>query len=771
MITKIESITNIGNYEAYNASGDVTLKKMNIVYAENGAGKTTLSRILHSLSTNDPSIIQNHRRIGATMPSSVVIKDDANHRYIFNGVKWNAPIPEIAVFDAHFVTNNIYTGFKISNDHKRHLYQFVLGDSGIVIAQKIDRIKNLIESTNAKLFGIDEQIRAACPNYDVDKVVGIPVIPDIDDMINAKKDELKIAQNNKSIITQSTFASIPLIQIGIDFNRLSALLSSSIDDIGEEYVASVKQHIENLERDGVEHPAVWINKGINYANSTNICPYCGSNLADNKLIIGYNQFFSKRFNEILNSVQSEYQFVNNINLQLIVNQLKNAYSKVYDSFSFWKGYIKFDNVIPELRLDEERLLNIFQEVKNAIANKRNNPIASVSFDCVNNLSQLIAAINTDISTINAFLTTGNGLIIQLRATIRKEFEVQKELDILQLQQRRYFSPLKELCTNHQIYLAQVARLQKLNKYYQQEQKTQSNALFSQYGAKINYYLSSVFATKFRIANIKDVGYRGRSREVNLEYTLTFDGTRIDHDGEGYDSFKNVLSEGDKNTIAFSFFLAKLTAEPNFVNKIIVFDDPLTSLDLNRRNATIHQLCILQQQCAQVIVLSHNLHFLVELNSRKVIKKNFKKELQIVNANGRSTIQEYQIKKEWIDSYKKSLQEMTDFLYFPTADKQEKAVNAIRISLETFLKLKYCMYIPNPEETFGTIVSNLERSSCTFINSNKQDVIDKLNQLVSISWRSHHGSIEERDIYSEVVLSSAEAQQYINMTLNLLNLEL
>lgn len=771
MITKIETITNIGNYEAYNASGDVTLKKMNIVYAENGAGKTTLSRILHSLSSNDSRVILNHYRIGATTPSRVVIKDDTNHQHIFNGVNWNAPIPEISVFDAHFVANNIYTGFQISNDHKRHLYQFVLGDSGAAIAQKIDKTKNLIDSTNAELSHVRELIQASCPSYDVDRIVRIPIVSDIEDQINAKREELKVAQNNKAIITQSTFVSIPLIQAGIDANRLSELLSSSINDIGEEYLTLVKQHLDNLEVKGIEHPAIWINKGVNYAITTNTCPYCGSDLTDRNLVIGYNQYFSNRFKETLERVRFEYQLVSNVNLQLIIHQLKNAYSKACELYNFWKNYIQNDTEIPVLSFDEEGFLRIFQEVKSAIENKRNNPIASIASDCVINFIQLVTAINTDINAINAFLSASNASIAQIRSKIRREVDVQKELDALIVQQRRYLSPLKELCTKHQIYTIQVARLQKINKHFQQEQKAQSNALFSQYGAKINYYLRTVFATKFKIEDIKDAGYRGRSREVNLEYTLTFDGTSIEHDGEGHNSFKNVLSEGDKNTIAFSFFLAKLTTAPNYANKIVVFDDPLTSLDLNRRNATIHQLCILQQQCAQVIVLSHNLHFLVELNSRKVIKKEFKKELQIVNANGRSTIQEYQIKKEWIDSFKKSLQDMQDYLDAPSDEKQEKAINAIRISLETFLKLKYCMYIPNPEETFGTIVSNLEHSACTFINPNKQDVIDKLNQLVAISWRGHHGSIEERDIYTEVVLSSAEAQQYVNMTLNLLNSEL
>lgn len=46
MITKIEKLKNIGNFEDYTASGDVTLKKLSIVYANNGAGKTTLARVL-----------------------------------------------------------------------------------------------------------------------------------------------------------------------------------------------------------------------------------------------------------------------------------------------------------------------------------------------------------------------------------------------------------------------------------------------------------------------------------------------------------------------------------------------------------------------------------------------------------------------------------------------------------------------------------------------------------------------------------------------------
>ena len=92
MITKIEKLKNIGNFEDYNASGDVTLKKLNIIYAENGAGKTTLSQVFQSLATNNPEIIHRHKRIGATGNPEATFNDDTNHQHNFNGTRWNRPL-------------------------------------------------------------------------------------------------------------------------------------------------------------------------------------------------------------------------------------------------------------------------------------------------------------------------------------------------------------------------------------------------------------------------------------------------------------------------------------------------------------------------------------------------------------------------------------------------------------------------------------------------------------------------------------------------------
>ena len=50
-------VKNVGNFKDYVAAGQVSLAKLNLIYAENGAGKTTLARVLHSLSTGDGDVV------------------------------------------------------------------------------------------------------------------------------------------------------------------------------------------------------------------------------------------------------------------------------------------------------------------------------------------------------------------------------------------------------------------------------------------------------------------------------------------------------------------------------------------------------------------------------------------------------------------------------------------------------------------------------------------------------------------------------------------
>lgn len=772
MIQKIERIKNVGNYEDYLASGDTSFKKMTIIYAENGAGKTTLARILHSLSQDEPTIIQNHKRIGAESLPEINIRTSSGN-IIFNGNKWNTPMEHIIVFDAHFVSDNVYTGFQISNDHKKHLYKFVLGDVGVETAKKIERVKQLIECQNSEIASVVSQIQSSCKISDVDAIINIKQQPNIVQLIQEKEKDLKISHDNKAILTHGLLTSLKPIKLNVDYDGLKALLSLTIENIGQEYLEIVNRHISYLEEHNMPNVSNWLLEGIKIVSSAEIenCPFCGQSIKQNKLIEGYNQYFSKRYKNIVAEIDGLIMVLTQYNLQQNIDNIISSYKLLIESCAFWENYLQTKSVIPALDFDFEKLVDLYNQLKESLFAKKTTPIMSMSTDIVDGYRNLAISLMDKIIIINNFITEYNNKISNLKSKIRPEADVERELKGLNLINSRFQTPLLNLCNRVILLRNQLSRLQSINKSLQQRQKSISNEIVRQYGEKTNYYLRNVFQTKFQLLEIKDGGIRGRSKESNLSYTLTFNGTPIEPEGTSHTSFKNVLSEGDKNTIAFSFFLAKITTDDGLSDKIVVFDDPLTSLDLNRRNKTIHQLVVLYPQVAQSIILSHNLHFLIELNGNSRIKKCDKKSLQIFNANGVSRILEYDIKKDWLDNYQKALKSMELFLNNPAPDNQEAAINSIRISLETFLKLKYCRYISNHDDTFGTVISNLEKSSCAFINTNKNEVIDKLNQLLVISWRGHHGTVEEKEIYSEISLSTTEAQGYVRMALDLLNSEL
>ena len=145
---------------------------------------------------------------------------------------------------------------------------------------------------------------------------------------------------------------------------------------------------------------------------------------------------------------------------------------------------------------------------------------------------------------------------------------------------------------------------------------------------------------------------------------------------------------------------------------------------------------------------------------------------IVKGLNSARIEPYELKRDWVDKFKRSIEMMEAFVNNPSPGAaQEDAVNGIRLTLELLLKLKYCMFVSDQNLTFGQVINTLESSSCTFVNPNKTEVISKLRNLNSVSWRTHHASMEERSVYQEVSLSISEAVRYVSMALNMLFTEL
>lgn len=775
MIKKIESIKNIGNFEDYTAVGDVSLKKMNLIYAENGAGKTTIARIMQSLASGDGEIIKQHKRIGATGEPFVQIKEETNPSPLrFFHEKWNRVVPDIEVFDAHFVANNVYTGFEISSDHHKGLYQFVVGAAGVSIANKIERVKEMIVRNNAELSHYAELISAATQYKDVDKFCGLKQNPNVDTEIAAKSKELELAKQQDQIKKHALPQLIKIPIFSIEYDQLRTVLLTSIEGIGEDYLKLVEAHLNRLTESGLENSSLWAYQGICTVKdgSESHCPFCGQELDGLDLIKGYNQYFSRAYNEVHDAAVQAKSTFDGLNIAHFVLQLTTQYERIVESMQYWSSVLAPETPLPSFPITELRLDEKFSVVKELIDQKTKNPISVVPVDSVDVLNNSLNEVISLCDTVNQFLADYNNRVADLINQIRPLQNVENELNDLLLIKARHEEPLSKQCKRYEIIQGWIAKLKGINLHLQKMQKSSSAALFEKYGRDTNHYLQNVFFTPFQIADVRDV-FKGNSKRPNLEYTLTFNGTPIlqGDDGTSNTSFKNVLSEGDKNTIAFSFFMAKLFSDPNISDKIVVFDDPLTSLDLNRRNETINQLVLLQNRCKQMIVMSHSLHFLIDLHARREINASDKKTLSIMKGVNNSKIEEYELKREWIDKYRQSIEKMDYFVNNPSPASQEDAINGIRLTMELMLRLKFCKFITNQNGTFGDLITELERSSCTFVNPDKGAVISELRNLNSISWRTHHASVEERSMYTEIPLTVTEAVKYVSLALRVLNNEL
>lgn len=773
-LSKIQKIRSIGNYDDYQATGDVSLKKFNIFYAENGAGKTTLSSILRSMSSNDVTIIEKRKRLNAALAPLVEIKLEDNSLCRYDRSHWNKNIPDIEVFDSYFVSDNVYSGMEITSENRKALYKFVVGDTGVEISKKISRVKRMMEDLQKEKGLLANEIINITHYNDVDKIVSLSQKENVDDLIAYKKQELKIATNNEVISKHENLPHIKSSSLPFDIKALKETLRKSVDSISECYLKEVSSRITNLKNNGLAGAERWLLDGLNevIVSKNLVCPFCGQSIEQVKdTIDGYTQYFSKEYNKLIADIQRYYVAFTRFSIKDYTKTVKELYDKLHSHYIFWHIYLKDIPDVKTIPNDIDLLLDDFDNVARALTEKTSNPLKMIDTEIVDTLKVHYDVVLSYLVDLQKYVDDLQPLITNLRSSLKPVETVKKELRVLEIYKMRYESPLKEKSQYYSILDHQQDRLQRIVTKLQNDQKINSETFLHQYGDKINDYLQNVFCTDFKIENIKDGGYRGRSKDASLNYRLTFKGQPLKLDTDDNLSFKNTLSEGDKNTIAFSLFLAKLDkySSAELAKMIVVFDDPLTSLDMNRRNATINELIKLYQKCNQIIVLSHNLAFLLELYNRKKIKAKEKKVLLIDKQIDKSFIKEYQLRDELSTEFADCIDKIEKFQSTCSDEDKEPAINSIRLSLEALLKFKYGRFLPTLDGTFGQIISDLEKqTSCSFIDSNKQKVIEDLNELNEMSWRAHHASVDELNEYDEVNVTKDELyRKYVPMTLLLL----
>ena len=438
MITKIEKIQAIGNFEDYVAVGDVTLKEFNLIYAENGAGKTTLTSIFRSLSSGETSLILKRKRVKTLMPQIVSIKD-TSCQFQYNSNQWNQLKPDIEIFDTFFVNENIYSGFDINNEHKKKLHQFILGQDGVRIKNKINKAKTLISIQKATITQIEDEIKLQAGYNDVEKILSLEKEKNIDILICTKERELEVAKSNEIILKKENLSNIEYISLPFDLVNLGNILSTDINNIEQHYLETIQGDIKQLEDKGLNNASKWLYSGYKVLSLQNdICPFCKQSLDNAQQVVkAYSQYFNEEYNTLIKSIKQEKSLIENYNLPLVLSKLKNSYKSIKENEEFWKRYFDIKTTIPPFINDENECLSTFTQMKNLINKKQINPIEQQSIDVIIQFKNTIEIINKQIRTINSIVASYNEHIKALKQNIRSKEIVEKELKVLKIKQMMY----------------------------------------------------------------------------------------------------------------------------------------------------------------------------------------------------------------------------------------------------------------------------------------------------------------------------------------------
>jgi wobble nucleotide-excising tRNase len=279
-------------------------------------------------------------------------------------------------------------------------------------------------------------------------------------------------------------------------------------------------------------------------------------------------------------------------------------------------------------------------------------------------------------------------------------------------------------------------------------------VFPAYEAGINRYLRR-FNAGFRLEGVSSVNTRGGSA---ANYRVIINDTPVELTATEGASFRNTLSAGDRNTLALAFFFASLDHDPDLAQKIVIVDDPFTSLDEHRCLATIHEVRELQARVDQLIVMSHSKPFLFPIWDEA--PKNTRHAMLIGRANGASTLVAWDINQDAITEHDKRHERARKYLRQGDPTIERTVAADLRPMLEAFLRVAYPAEFP-PGTLLGPFVNACQQRLGTSEQILSIGDVAELRQILDYANRFHH---DTNAACQTEVINDHELMDFVRRTL-------
>ncbi|GAA7456584.1 AAA family ATPase [Helicobacter pylori] len=771
-------------------------KDYNVIFGSNGCGKTSLTRAFELLISKN-KCIEKYRTISTAESPSIEFECKDGSYKIEPNSNIGALSFKVEIYNSDFLHNNApfnsEFGLKKLDDGIIILESSVLGEE----TKEINQLKNCKEKVEKRQKKIKDENSAETLNakqeseikkYDkeIEKIrkemtsktiqitldeIKINNICEVsknhfkyqeDALTNLKKDFDELDEAMKK------FDDLKEMELPKDYqtikDKLESLFSFDINKEAGQVSEEIKEHMSKVGREFIE-------KGIELQKKMpdNACPFCTQEITNN-IIQAYTSYFNKRieqFNQDSLGVSGT--------LKKILEQWN--IKEILQSFERFEPFMKKDS-----STNKESLKNALEQIKVLLEKLQKEVDKKWGVKNKEKFQETDKKLLENYEKFQKCVDETRNILKQKKEQKEKLEKLKTELKEARIKKAKHDSydwqKSKEEAERKLSVLN--CRHERLNRLLEKINK-KLKGLYDQKRPDIetiNNYLKALNLPKY---------------SLDKDYRIVLNSDALENS-----EAKIILSDGEKTTLAFAYFLARLKLfykKEDLKNLVVVIDDPISSLDEQRIYNTTCLVAKINQELAreklsngkekaekaQVFVLTHNHTFMARLIN--MIGKHAL-YLQLERHQGQLKIVCKDKANGYFDTFYLLLfKEVYAFAKRETVqDDFNEAINygnKVRILLESFLKINFIDSFLGEDKTFkkekieklietadGEVELNFSKLP---FSENEHSIEDKdalTKKFLSIIKGLHlesHGSV--MDFFSPYKISLKDVQRFAKIAIN------
>ncbi len=762
MIKRILNIVGVGRFYGWKdpKDGSCDFQVNTLFFGMNGYGKSTLTAILRAFKSKTADRIIERKTMGdahKSLRQSVVIELEDGSIHNFKNGSWTsssgAKDEIIEIFDEEYVRENLFVD-EIKNEHKQQIYNIIVGKEGVKLSEELEEARKdrtvAVKNFNKLNDELKEHNRKAdVPDYlqlTEDDIADCErQITEIDALLKAAEEPEKIKQ--KPLISELLSPRM------LDIDNIEVALSEKLEDFDASYRQRILDHVSSHMKDGktITQATDFLRFGLSAIDEENYtCPFCGQSLDPvEDLMAAFRGIFNDTYETLRKKVIGARDEAARFDANTIIDKLILEIQKIDAQISSWSSIIK-EELSGSLTedVDQEALKTQLSKAFEALKNELNRKVEDLNRtaepgavekykDAKSVIQQIVTDINEQIKTLNERVTS-----------FKERAESPASIEDAKKKTRGFEHRLFRFTEEGMVWVtgynsAKEEKEKADDKFKEIEDKLNKYlGNFSNYEDEINRVLKEL-NTSFSVRSFKEKTDKRMGKLAEFEIVINGEGAPLSS-SENVPCFKNILSGGDRNSLAFAFFIASLKYDPKLSDTIVIYDDPLTSMDDDRRYQTAKIIATLSSDCLQTIVLTHRKSVAIQHQKYYRDKKKYgvSGEFEIRCDDTGSRYERCDPSEFAKDSFAQKVEELDDYCRNDSGQSISYIQHLMRDVLEGVLNRQYYRYISKIDKLSAKIAELKHRS---LISDKKTEMLNEIRVIANAESHQIDDFIPEREL--------------------------